>query len=225
MAFMHDHNQPMSTLAARLRTQTWPAHRQVEATPFVRTMLRGGLSLPAYCLLLASLHPIYASLESGLQRHAALPEVAAIFAEPLLREPALAADLAHLHGAGWRGTLKAQPQALAYAEHLATLADDAPALLVAHAYVRYLGDLSGGQTLRRIVAGSLGLQGEQGTRFYDFGPPAQVTTLAGGLREGLDRIDTDEATHAAIVAEAERAFARHERLFGELEAARAALSP
>jgi heme oxygenase len=215
----------MSTLAARLRTQTWPAHRQVEATPFVRTMLRGGLSLPAYCLLLASLHPIYAALESGLQRHAGRPEVAAIYAEPLLREAALAADLAHLHGADWRGTLEAQPQALAYAEHLSSLADAAPALLVAHAYVRYLGDLSGGQTLRRIVAGSLGLQGGHGTHFYDFGPPAQVSALAGGLRAGLDRIDSDEATRAAIVAEAEQAFARHERLFRELETARAALSP
>lgn len=215
----------MSTLAARLRTQTWPAHRQVEATPFVRTMLRGGLSLPAYCLLLASLHPIYAALEHGLQRHAGRPEVASIYAKELLRGPALAADLTHLHGADWRGTLQPQPQALAYAAHLTALADAAPALLVAHAYVRYLGDLSGGQTLRRIVAGSLGLQGDHGTRFYDFGPPAQVSALAGELRAGLDRIDTDEATHAAIVAEAEQAFVRHERLFGELESARAALSP
>jgi len=215
----------MNSLAARLRAQTWPAHRQVEATPFVRTMLRGGLSLPAYCLLLASLHPIYAALEAGLQRHAGRPEVAAVYAAELLREPALAADLVHLHGADWPQALKAQPQALAYAAHLSALADASPALLVAHAYVRYLGDLSGGQALRRIVAGSLGLQGDQGTRFYDFGPSARAAALAGGLRAGLDRIDADEATRAAIVLEAEQAFARHERLFGELEAARTALSP
>ncbi len=215
----------MNTLSARLRTQTWPAHRQVEATPFVRTMLRGGLSLPAYCLLLASLHPIYAALESGLQRHAGRPEVAAVCAEPLWREPALADDLAHLHGADWREALAAQPQALAYAAHLRELAERAPAMLVAHAYVRYLGDLSGGQTLRRIVAGSLGLPGGLGTRFYDFGPPAQTAALAGGLRAGLDRIEADEATREAIVHEAELAFARHEHLFGELEAARAALTP
>ena len=222
---MHADNRPMNTLSARLRAQTWPAHRQVESTPFVRTMLRGGLSLPAYCLLLASLHPIYAALEAGLQRHAGRPDLAAICTEPLWREPALADDLAALHGADWREALAAQPQALAYAGHLRTLADGAPALLVAHAYVRYLGDLSGGQALRRIVAGSLDLAGDAGTRFYDFGSAAQATALAGRLRTALDRIDTDEATHDAIVREAEQAFARHERLFGELEAARAALSP
>lgn len=215
----------MTTLSVRLRAQTWPAHRQVEATPFVRTMLRGGLSLPAYCLLLASLHPIYAALESGLQRHADRPELAAIHAPPLWRETALADDLHQLHGAGWREALAPQPQALAYANRLIELAEQAPALLVAHAYVRYLGDLSGGQALRRIVASSLALPGDTGTRFYDFGSPAQTAALAGGLRAGLDRIETDEATHAAIVHEAERAFARHERLFGELEAARLAISP
>jgi heme oxygenase len=215
----------MNSLSAQLRTQTWPAHRRVESTPFVRTMLRGGLSLPAYCLLLASLHPIYAALEAGLQRHAGRPEVAMIDAAPLRREAALADDLAHLHGVDWRDALAAQPQALAYAAHLRGLAERAPALLVAHAYVRYLGDLSGGQTLRRIVAGSLGLPGDRGMRFYDFGLPAQAAALAGGLRQSLDRIEADEATCHAIVAEAEEAFARHERLFGELEAACAALSP
>lgn len=215
----------MNTLSARLRTQTWPAHRQVEATPFVRTMLRGGLSLPAYCLLLASLHPIYAALEAGLQRHADRPELAAIHEPSLWREPALAEDLLQLHGAGWREALTPRPQALAYAAHLGELAEQAPALLAAHAYVRYLGDLSGGQALRRIVATSLELPGGTGTRFYDFGPPAQTVALAGELRAGLDRIEADEATQAAIVNEAERAFARHERLFGELEAARLALSP
>lgn len=221
---MHADNRSMNTLSARLRTQTWPAHRQVESTPFVRTMLRGGLTLPAYCLLLASLHPIYAALEAGLQRHADRPELAAICSAPLWREPALADDLAQLHGADWREALAAQPQALAYAAHLRELADSAPALLVAHAYVRYLGDLSGGQALRSIVARSLGLPGDRGTRFYDFGPPAQTAALAGGLRAALDGIETDDATRAAIVQEAERAFARHERLFGELEGARAALS-
>lgn len=215
----------MTTLSARLRTQTWPAHRQVEATPFVRAMLRGGLSLPAYCLLLASLHPIYAALESGLQRHAGQPELSAIHAPSLWREPALAEDLLQLHGEGWREALAPRPQALAYAAHLRALADQSPALLAAHAYVRYLGDLSGGQALRRIVAASLDLPGGTGTRFYDFGPPAQTAALAGGLRTGLDRIETDEATRVAIVEEAERAFARHERLFGELEAARLTLRP
>ena len=61
--------------------------------------------------------------------------------------------------------------ATAYVERLAWLDErDAP-LLVAHSYVRYLGDLSGGQVLGRVVAGALRLGDGRGTAFYTFGPP------------------------------------------------------
>ncbi len=215
----------MTTLARRLRSQTWPAHRQVESTAFVRALLRGSLRRHDYCLLLASLRPIYAALEAALRRHAGRADVAAVYAPALEREAALREDLAALHGDDWPDTLPLQPQALAYAAHLERLGDEAPQLLLAHAYVRYLGDLSGGQAVQRVVARSLGLAGGTGTRFYDFGPDETVAALAGGLREGLDRVEGDDAALAAIVREAQDAFGRHERLFNELEAARAKLSP
>ncbi len=214
----------MSSLAQRLRTQTWPAHRRVEGTAFVRAMLRGELNLPGYALLLASLLPVYAALEAALRRHAGMPAVAAIYHPALEREAALRDDLAALQGDERAESLAPQPAALDYAKHLFALAESSPALLVAHAYVRYLGDLSGGQAVQRVVARSLQLEGRRGTRFYDFGDEAQLAALAAHLRGGLDRIEADAATLDAIVTEAVAAFARHERLFEELEAARAALT-
>ena len=105
----------MNSLAQRLRSQTWPAHRQVESTGFVRALLGGHLDRPRYCLLLASLHPIYAALERALRRHAGHAALAAACAPTLQREEALAQDLAHLHGEDWRDTLPPQPAALDYA--------------------------------------------------------------------------------------------------------------
>lgn len=44
-----------------------------------------------------------------------------------------------------------------------------PELLLAHAYVRYLGDLSGGQQIRRNIAKAYGLDNDgAGTSFYVF---------------------------------------------------------
>ncbi|MBD1821095.1 biliverdin-producing heme oxygenase [Cyanobacteria bacterium FACHB-DQ100] len=43
-----------------------------------------------------------------------------------------------------------------------------PVLLIAHAYTCYLGDLSGGQALKRIVRSALKLQTVQSTEFYEF---------------------------------------------------------
>ncbi|QTN24682.1 biliverdin-producing heme oxygenase [Rhizobacter sp. AJA081-3] len=214
----------MNSLAERLRSQTWPAHKQVEATSFVRALLGGQVDRNGYCLLLASLHPIYAALEAALLRQAQHPVIAPVFNSELLREEPLGSDLDHLHGPAWRDELAAQPAARAYAARIAEIERSEPALLVAHAYVRYLGDLSGGQALRKIVARALGLAPEAGTRFYDFGSPQQVGAMAQRFRSGLDQIEGDPASREAIVSEATDAFRRHGELFEQLDRARSAPS-
>ena len=102
----------------------------------------------------------------------------------------------------------------AYVERLHTIGRDAPELLVAHAYVRYLGDLSGGQILRRIVADGMGAP----AAFYQFGSPDNAQALRAAFRQGLDRIELDAETSDAVVAEAVTAFERHLKLFDELAA-------
>lgn len=208
----------MTTLASALRERTAAAHRRVEGTPFVRALIAGRLDRAAYGLMLRSLHEIYAALEAGLAERAAHPALAPLRAAAFFRRDALAGDLAFLHGEAWPTQLHAQPESLAYAQHLHGLARERPELLAAHAYVRYLGDLSGGQILRRVVARSLDLPDGPGTRFYAFDEPADA--LAQRLRAALDAAGVEAAARQAIVDEAEAGFVRHERLFAELEAAR-----
>jgi heme oxygenase (biliverdin-producing, ferredoxin) len=202
------------TLPDRLRSATGPLHRQVEATPFVRALLGGRIQRRGYALLLRSLHTIYAALEAGLARQAQHPSIVSIASPALLREQALADDLAVVHGPRWADELEPCPAARAYAQHLHALGDTRPDGLVAHAYVRYLGDLSGGQVLQRVVGRALSLQGGEGLRFYDFGDADQVSALANGFRAGLTRIV--ETAADTIVDEAVRGFAFHDRLFAEL---------
>ena len=212
----------MTTLADKLRAGTAPSHRMVEHTAFVRDLLAGRIDRPSYCALLRNLHTIYAALEPALQQHASHRAVAPLHNAALYRAAPLAEDLVFLHGARWHDELPALPAALAYAHRVHELARDNPALLVAHAYVRYLGDLSGGQLVRRAVTRSLGLPDAAGTAFYDFGPPAAVTALAAQFRRGLVAVAGAVESEADIVDEANDGFRRHERLFDELERARAA---
>lgn len=205
-------------LSEALRERTGAAHRRVEDRPFVRALIGGRLERSAYCLLLRSLHEIYAALEAGLARHAGHPGLAPLQAPALRRQAALASDLDTLHGLDWPTRLAVQPAALAYAQRLHELGREHPEQLAAHAYVRYLGDLSGGQVLSRVVERAYALSAGTGTRFYAFDEPA---AQARQLRVALDALGAAEGS-AAIVDEAEAGFRRHEQLFDELERARGA---
>lgn len=204
-------------LAERLRTATRDLHRSVERAGPMPALLRGRLPRAGYLALLRNLHPLYEALESGLVRHAAHPQLSPLQLPPLARAGALAADLDALHGPGWARVLPLCAAAQDYVEHLRLLADRQPALLAAHAYVRYLGDLHGGQVLARLVGQGLQLPAGQGVSFYDFGGAERVAARVHAFRLGLDAIAPDEAAAQALVDEACGAFERHRELFEQLE--------
>jgi heme oxygenase len=182
-------------------------------------LIKGRLGLQAYCLLLRNLHPVYAGLEAGLLAHAPLPALAPLCLPRLFRTQAIAHDLQMLWGSTWQTELPVLAPAARYRDRLQDLSLSHPALLGAHAYVRYLGDLSGGQLLSGIVSRSLQLPAGQGLSFYDFGDAAQVASLGSAFRTGLDSVGADAAMAQALVDEAKKAFALHGELFEALGAA------
>lgn len=202
-------------LASRLRTETAALHAKAERAGVMRELLRGRLERGVYCVLLRNLHEIYSCLEAALDRHAAHPFISVLDLPGLRRRTTLAADLQLLCGERWNQIGMANAAEL-YASRLREVDDARAELLVAHAYVRYLGDLSGGQILRRIVADSLRLADGLGTAFYDFGDEPGM--LADTFRSRLDSLNADESVADDIVAEAQRAFAFHVHLFEELAA-------
>ncbi|MGE0329403.1 MAG: heme oxygenase (biliverdin-producing) [Ramlibacter sp.] len=203
-------------LAGRLRAETQTLHTQVERSPFMAALIKGRVGLQGYSLLLRNLYPLYVELEAGLDRHARLPALAPLYQPRLFRAQAIARDLQALCGAGWEAGLAVLAPAERYRQRLHELARSRPALLAAHAYVRYLGDLSGGQLLSGIVSRSLQLPPGQGRSFYDFGDQAQVAALAAAFRAGLDAVAADDDAAQALVDEAKTAFALHAQLFEAL---------
>jgi heme oxygenase len=204
-------------LSARLREATSDVHRSAEETPFMRALTGGQVGRVAYCLLLRNLYALYATLERALDRHADLPQLAPLKLPELFRAEALQDDLAFLRGADWP-FLPLTASMRSYVARLESLDRDRPVLLAAHAYVRYLGDLSGGQMLDRVVRGALGLAGDEGARFYAFGGIDRVAAAKSALRDGLDELPLAGGEADAVVDEAGRAFERHLVLFEELEA-------
>lgn len=203
------------TLPERLKAETRALHFAVERGALMRALLGRSFDRAAYVALLRALLPIYDALERGLARHAAHPAIAPLRLPGLERAGALARDLDTLHGAGWDIALPPVPGAQAYARRLQELDRHRPERLAAHAYVRYLGDLSGGRVLQRRVAAALHRPGGEGTAFYDFGGDAAAERLAADFRAALGRLGP-AGVDDAIVDEARRAFEMHRGLFDQI---------
>lgn len=168
-------------LAARLQERTATLHREAERSGFIRTMLQGRASRSGYALFLLNLLPAYRALECGLEKQR-FDQRFALFARPeLYRTPALERDLAALLGevVGWPAVL---PEGGNYASRI----DHATGpRLLAHAYVRYLGDLSGGQILARLLARSPGIE-PGALNFYDFPAISDLKGFGQDYRAAID---------------------------------------
>ena len=188
-----------------LYLSTKTLHAEAERTGIIRDMLRGDVSRTGYVTLMRNLWPAYAALEQGLDRHRTTPALQPLAAYRLDRAPAIAADLDALAGSDWPDRWPLLPEGAAYADRIATAAEGDGARLIAHAYTRYLGDLSGGQILRRLLARSLALRDDE-LSFYDFKSFADPAALKTDYRNALEAAGRLAADPAAIVAEGATAF-------------------
>ncbi|WP_405218782.1 heme oxygenase (biliverdin-producing) [Agrococcus sp. Ld7] len=196
---------PASSLAARLREATWAAHEQAADDGFLAGLLRGTRDTRDYARL-ASQHLVaYRALEAAIAS-CDRGLVAALHDPALERLAAVETDLAALGGA------QAPTDAsLAYAEHLASLADD-PVRLAAHHYTRYLGDLSGGQHIGRVLSRRFGADT---TAFYRFDID-DLDAFKDGYRATISGFELEAADESALLAETASAYASAEAMHASL---------
>lgn len=204
-------------LSEHLRSATRAQHERAEGTSFVGSLMQGELDVSAYADLAAQHHAIYTALEGAEPFVRADPDGAAVVFEELQRVPALEADLAVLVGPGWRGEVRLLPATLTYVERLETVASTWVGGYIAHAYTRYLGDLSGGLIIRSILQRSYGLP-DEAVNFYTFPGIAKPKVFKDAYRALLDALPFDADERERIAAEARVAFDLNTALFTDLAA-------
>lgn len=202
--------------ALYLRTKT--LHVEAERTGIIRDLLRGDASRDGYVLLLRNLLPAYLAMEQGLERHRASPHLGQLAAYRFDRAGAIEADLVSLCGERWSQDVPLLAAAGVYAGRIAKAAEGDGARLIAHAYTRYLGDLSGGQILQRLLARSLQLRPPE-LSFYEFPRFSDLEALKTDYRQALDRAGALFPDGDAVVEEGALAFSHNIALSCAVQAA------
>jgi heme oxygenase len=202
----------------RLREATRAEHSDAESKGFITALMGGELGELDYWRLLGQYLPLYDALEETFAAAAARSELAAAFHDPrLARADAIRADLAARFDSadpvvdGVRLTAPL-PATRAYAERIRGAS--VPALLPHH-YLRYLGDLSGGQAIGALVARHYAVPREQLT-MWDFSEIDAPKRVKDAYRARLDGI-TDPAVQEEFLAEAREGYRLAGALFAGLD--------
>lgn len=178
-----------------VKAASWEVHEHAEHSRFMQELMAGRLDRAAYARLVAQQYFAYRDLEAGSRAMADDPVGSRFVFPELYRLPALESDLHALFGADWDSAIEAIPATEAYCARLRAAASD-PGAYVAHHYVRYMGDLSGGQIIRRVVERTYDIVDAAGTSFYVF-DAIEPKVFKERYRMLLDTApwDADQKTH------------------------------
>jgi heme oxygenase len=192
-------------IVASLYVRTRALHLEAEQSGIIADILRGDASRDGYILLLRNLHAAYHAMEQGLARHHDTPGLDQVSAYRFDRAGAIAADLDALCGGNWPTAIPLLPAGKSYADAIAQAAEGDGSRLIAHAYTRYLGDLSGGQIVQKLLAKSLQFRPDQ-LSMFDFAGFPDPETLKSEFRHALEHAGARVADPDLVVEEGATAF-------------------
>lgn len=206
-----------SNLATKLREGTKKSHTMAENVGFIKCFLKGTVEKNSYRNLVANLYFVYSAIEEEMEKHKGHPVLSHIYYPELNRKDSLEQDLAYYYGPTWKEEVAPSPAGKEYVRRIREVSASEPELLVAQSYTRYLGDLSGGQILKKIAQTAMGLSDGKGTAFYEFPDISDEKAFKNEYRQALNDLPVDEAMGDRIVDEANDAFAMNMNMFKELE--------
>jgi heme oxygenase len=129
-----------------LKDLTWEHHKNAERQEFVKVLMGGNIAPETYATFLFNQHPCYNLLEVIAMAHGLFDDIPEV-----RRAPRIFEDYEEL----WED--KENPPPLLnvtkeYTDHIMSIKDDKEKIM-AHLYVRHMGDLSGGQMIKKKVPG------------------------------------------------------------------------
>ncbi|XP_036924114.1 heme oxygenase 1 [Sturnira hondurensis] len=206
-------------LSEALKEATKEVHTQAENVEFMRNFQKGQVTQEGFKLVMASLYHVYKALEEETERNKENPVYAPLhFPEELYRRAALEQDMAFWYGPHWQEAIPYTQATKCYVRRLQEVGRREPELLVAHTYTRYLGDLSGGQVLKKIAQKALNLPSSgEGLAFFTFPNIVSATKFKQLYRSRMNSLAMTPEVRQRVIEEAKTSFLLNIQLFEELQ--------
>jgi len=136
-------------MSNNLRELTGEHHKSVERSSFVRRIIKKTITPREYHLYMCNQLLCYNILEYWAEINGVLNGIEAIKRSVKISNDIQELELAH----GYRSPLLTGAT-LKYHNYINEVINNDPEKLLAHVYVRHMGDMSGGQILKKLIPGS-----------------------------------------------------------------------
>ena len=175
---------------SKIKELTWEHHQNAERQEFAKLLISGDISEDLYATYLWNQHKKYDILEAMMAAHGIFAEIG----ENISRKTLMEADIAEL----WKHSIPPAvvPSTIQYIDHMREIMGDRDKIM-AHVYVLFLGDMSGGQMIKKKIPGE--------GRMYEFGDNVKE------LKDRIRDMTTDD-----MAEEARWVFSSATKLFTEL---------
>lgn len=201
------------TLSTMMREGSRPEHQAAEQSGFMEALMGNRVNQTGYAQYLAMFRPIYAALEEVSEALLDDEIASVVIDSDLYRLPSIDKDLDFW--STWGIEVVDSPAVAAYVTRVHESAKWGGYFL-AHHYTRYLGDLSGGQAIGRILGRSFGLEAGEGLAFYEFSGIPKPKIYKDAYRAKLDAIPLSAEDRERVVAEVRSTFGLNQAIFEEL---------
>ena len=203
-----DNTSAVCGLADEMKRETASQHRLAERSGIIADILNQSVSFTHYVLYVRNLASVYRAIEAPVYVHTNFEHDISInhfLDKRLERTPHLERDLDNLVGRKVWQLLPILPATRKYVSHINDTKYTLPIAMVGHFYVRYLGDLNGGQVLQRLLKEKLDLD-DQCTNFYRFTKIKNLPQYRSYYRNMINSINVDTNSTEKIVSTATQAF-------------------
>jgi heme oxygenase len=159
-----------------LKELTAEVHAEAESQPFIKSIFAGNVDKEKYTDYVYQLFHLYGLLEILASKHSIFEGM-----EGLKRAKLAQRDWSELCEDLTTTIFNIRPSTLKYLQYLDSIKDD-PKKLLAHVYVRHMGDMFGGQQLAKLTPGN--------GHMYMF---EDIPSLISAVRSKIDVSLADEA--------------------------------
>lgn len=201
--------------ADQLRKATWTDHEAAEYTNYMQALLGGQISKDGYAEMVAQHYFAYVALEEAGHALAGDPVAGRFVFPELERVEALEHDLEVLYGDDWKDAVEPSKPTLTYVARINQIADW-PGGFIAHHYTRYLGDMSGGQVIRKSAERAYGFGGDDGVGFYNFPEIPDYKAFKVEYRDRLNALGLDEVQRKRVIGETLLAYQLNTEVLADL---------